>query len=335
MTAAIASRYPGAHVADVTLVMNDSGNNRRARFALRYDTGSGPASVFAKGEGDFREVHARNGNMFNEADLYASGVPLALDHPAPYGVVIDRPGLDYVIVMEDVLSRGGDPRDATRPMTVSQVASGLRGLARLHSQFWGLTETTHPALAWVQPWAATEGFKTVVQQRIADGLSLAAERVPAQLAAYGDTLIDLMAGYIGTLTRGPVTLLHGDAHIGNTYVLPGDDVGFLDWAVVRRGNWSQDVGYFLVSALTVADRRAHEAELIELYTAALEVDERPSADEAWLRYRASAAYGLPIWLATLSALTSQPRDVCLDLCERYAAAFADLDVVGALAALGA
>ena len=62
-----------------------------------------------------------------------------------------------------------------------------------------------------------------------------------------------------------LTLLHGDPHIGNTYVLPGDEVGFLDWQVVRRGNWSQDVGYFLVSALTVADRRESEPELIEAY----------------------------------------------------------------------
>ena len=174
MTAAIAGRHPGAHVSDVTLIMADNGNNRRARFALRCDAGSGPAIVFVKGEGDFREVHARNGNMFNEADLYASGVPLAVDHPAAYAVVIDRPGLNYVIVMEDLVSRGADPRDATRPMTVSQAASGLCGLARLHSQCWGLSEATHPALAWVQPWAPTEGFRTAVQQRITDGLHLPA-----------------------------------------------------------------------------------------------------------------------------------------------------------------
>jgi hypothetical protein len=115
----------------------------------------------------------------------------------------------------------------------------------------------------------------------------------------------------------------------------GPTVGLMLLTVVRRGNWSQDVGYFLVSALTVADRRAHEADLLAEYLAALDVPGKPTAGEARLRYRASTAYGLGIWLATLRAVTSQPRDVCLALCERYAAAFVDLDTAAALAELGA
>ena len=131
MTAALADRHPGAVVGDVTLVMRDDGTNRRARFGLTYAAGSGPGMVFLKAEGEHREVHRRNGNLFNEADLFASGAPLAVDHPRPYRVIIDRPARDYVIVMEDVAARGADPRDATRPMTADQVAHGLRGLARL------------------------------------------------------------------------------------------------------------------------------------------------------------------------------------------------------------
>ena len=41
--------------------------------------------------------------------------------------------------------------------------------------------------------------------------------------------------YAATLSDGPLTLLHGDVDIPNTYVLPGDRVGFLDWQVLRRG----------------------------------------------------------------------------------------------------
>jgi hypothetical protein len=40
-------------------------------------------------------------------------------------VLIDRPGNDYLILMEDVTRRGGDLRDSTRPMTVAQVEAGL------------------------------------------------------------------------------------------------------------------------------------------------------------------------------------------------------------------
>jgi aminoglycoside phosphotransferase (APT) family kinase protein len=134
-----------------------------------------------------------------------------------------------------------------------------------------------------------------------------------------------------------MTLLHGDAHIGNTYVLPDDNVGFLDWQVVRRGEWSQDVGYFLISALKEDDRRSSEADLVEEYRKALDgpSDQIPSASEAWLRYRATPAYGLAIWLSTLGTDGWQPREVSMVLAQRYASAFVELETMSALEALDA
>jgi hypothetical protein len=337
MTEALSSRCPGARVSEVRLVLIDNGTNRRARFGLSYEEGSGPDVVFLKAEGDFREAHARNGNMFNEPDLFAAGVSIPVDHPLAYQVLIDRPSLDYVIVMEDVTRRGADPRDATRPLTVDQVACGLRGLARLHSRYWGFSASTHPELAWVQTWEPTEGFAEGLVARIPSGLERGAECLPADVQEFDvPYIMDIWARGVKSLAQEPVTLLHGDPHIGNTYVLPDGDVGFLDWQVLRRGNWSQDVGYFLVSALTVEDRRGSEAELIEVYRDALTVPagERPTAEEAWLRYRASPAYGLAVWLATLGTDTSQRRDVCLSLSERYATALLELGTAKALVSLG-
>ena len=117
---------------------------------------------------------------------------------------------------------------------------------------------------------------------------------------------DVWKPYIRTLTVGPPTLLHGDAHVGNTY-LPARrrTVGFLDWQVARRGNFSLDLGYFLQGALTTEDRRLHERALLEEYRDALGLpaDEMPSPDEVWLRYRASVAHGLTLWLCTASAVS--------------------------------
>ncbi|SRR5579875_479185 len=338
MTAALSGHYPGISVKHVTLVSEDNGTNRRARFRLVYDEHHGPEIVFVKAEGNFRDTHARNGNLFNEPDLMASGAQLPVDHPLVYRVLIDRPSLDYVIVMEDVTERGADPRDATRPMTVDQVTNGLTGLARLHSQYWGLSEVTHPELAWVQTWRPTEGFAVGLRTRVPTGLERAADCLPRQIARmHPDAIVDTWARYVSSVGQDPLTLLHADAHIGNTYVLPDDNVGFLDWQVTRRGNWSQDVGYFLISALTTEDRRHYEDDLIKGYCEALGIarEQRPSAEEAWLRYRASPAYGLAVWLATLASETAQRREVCLALCERYAVAFAELGTLEALASLGA
>ena len=338
MTAAVAGAHPGAEVDEVTVLLVDDGTNRRAKFGLRYAAGSGPEVVFVKAEAEaHREIHARNGNLFNEAELFASGVELPLDHPVVYRAIVDRPGLDYAVVMEDVTRRGADPRDATRPLTVDQVAHGMRGLARLHSRYWEFSSTTHPALGWVATWAPTEGFQSGLRRFVPTGLERGADRLPPEvLACSGDELVAEWARFVASLVTGPVTLLHGDAHVGNLYVLPGDEVGFLDWQVVRRGDWSQDAGYFLVGALTEDDRRAAERDLLAEYVGALEVPhgERPSADEAWTRYRASAAYGLAIWLSTLGTDGFQRREVSLALAERYAAAYVELEATKALADLG-
>ena len=99
------------------------------------------------------------------------------------------------------------------------------------------------------------------------------------LALTGEQLfIDIWARYIGTLTTSPQTLLHGDPHIGNTYVLPDDDVGFLDWQMVRRGNWSLDLGYFLQGALTIDERRRSERELLDEYRVRADVACRRDAE---------------------------------------------------------
>ena len=120
---------------------------------------------------------------------------------------------------------------------------------------------------------------------------------------------------------------------GNTYLLPSGEVGFLDWQVARRGNWSLDLGYFLQGALTVEDRRRSERDLLVEYrdSLGLPADEVPSADEIWLRYRASVAHGLTLWLVTASAGEWQRADVSVPLAQRYSFAYADLDVASALA----
>lgn len=336
MTAALGRHFPGATVDGVNVALRDDGTNRRARLALSYSTGSGPATVFAKAvDPDHAELVALTSGLFHEPRLFSSGVELSLDHPTVHAALIDEANSNFVMIMEDVVARGADPRDSTRPMTVEQVANGVRGLARMHSRFWGDRLAATPELHWLEPFVAFEGLENAP-------LDIARERLGTTVSSEilglsgTDLFVDIWARYIGTLTSSPQTLLHGDPHIGNTYVLPDDDVGFLDWQMARRGNWSLDLGYFLQGALTIDDRRQAERDLLDEYRSALTLpaDELPSAEEVWLRYRASVAHGLAIWMATLSGGDAwQGADICLALAQRYSVAFVDLDTRAALAAL--
>jgi len=335
MTRALAPHFPGCRVREVRIELRDDGTNRRARLALAYEEGvAGPATVFLKGaDPKHARLIAATSGLFDETRLFASGLSLPVDCPKAFAALIDEPGMDFLLVLEDVVARGADPRDSTRPLSVDQAANGLRALARLHGRFSGARSEGDPQLAWLTAYQIWTGLGRGVVM----ALDRLGERVPAPVRRLGKALADEhWLRFAHTLSTGAQTLVHGDAHIGNTYVLPDDEVGFLDWQVVSRSNAALDVGYFLQGALPIAECRAHERDLIADYHAHLDLPAGagPSFDEVWLRYRGSAVHGLATWLATASdGGVWQRLEVSEALVDRYAAAFVDLETEAALDAL--
>lgn len=334
MTAALAGHHPDAVVDALSVELRDDGTNRRARLRVSYAAGNGPATVFVKAvDPGHRDLVRLTSGLFHEPRLFTSGVDLPLEHPTVYAALIDEPAEDFILVMEDLTARGADPRDATRPLTVEQAASGVRGLARMHGRFWGARVTDDPALQWLEAFVPWDGMGAAPLEEAQKRLGPDAPEAVMALTI-GELIDDIWKPYIRTLTTTPQTLLHGDPHIGNTYLLPDGEVGFLDWQVARRGNWSLDLGYFLQGALTISDRRIAERELLDQYRdeLGLPASELPSLDEIWLRYRASVAHGLTLWLCTASAgeLWQRP-DIAVALAQRYSAAYADLHTAEAIA----
>lgn len=339
MSDALRTSHPGAQVATVERVGGSDGTSSRAVLQLTYRQGTGPSTVFAKTKGDplRRTFQWMTDNAFIQGRLAQADVPLGVEHPTFYAGAVDRLRLNDMVVMEDVTGRGAVLNDATCPASTEEVRSGLRGLARLHSRYWRFDPRRQPALDWVRPWRAKPTFRFLVRLGCSRGLPRLRQHLPDSVAELGTTgLIHHWRRQVSWVGQGPQTLLHGDAHIGNTYTLPDGELGFYDWGVVRRGHWSFDVGYFLISALDVETRREHAAALVEEYRAALDVpeDERPGADEAWLRFRSATAYGLAIWVTTGAEDGYQSPEICGNLARRFGQAFVDLDTPGALDELG-
>jgi hypothetical protein len=335
MTGIIGSSHPGAAITEVARVGGSEGTSSRAVLALTYGAGSGPATVFAKTKGDplRRLFQWMTGNAFVEGRLAMSGAALPIEHPTFYAGVVDRLRLNDMVVMDDVSPRGAVLNDATRPLSVEEVANGLRGLARLHSRYWGLHDPEQHGLGWVSPCRAQLSFRLLVRLGCTRGIPRLRAHLPAQIADLGPRgMIGYWRRHIDSVQQGPQTFLHGDAHVGNTYTLPDGELGFYDWGVVRRGHWSFDVGYFIISALDPAVRQAHAPELVEAYRTALDVPaaERPSRQEAWHRFRMSTPYGLAIWVTTGAEDGYQDPEICQNLVARFGQAFLDLDTPAAL-----
>jgi hypothetical protein len=84
--------------------------------------------------------------------------------------------------------------------------------------------------------------------------------------------------------------------------------------------------------MSVALARQHPGAEVDHITAE---DELPSTEDVWLRYRASVAHGLALWLATASAGAAWQRpDIAVALAKRYCAAYEDLDTAAALDEIG-
>jgi aminoglycoside phosphotransferase (APT) family kinase protein len=125
-------------------------------------------------------------------------------------------------------------------------------------------------------------------------------------------------------------LTHGDAHIANIYLDQAGRLFFVDWQMAAMTHWANDVEIFLVGSLSVADRRAHERDLLQHYLTARKRQGAPvlSMDEAWLCYRQRHLAGVTF---ALTPPEMQPADICDAYAERYAQAAIDhetLDLLG-------
>jgi hypothetical protein len=330
MTKALSRTFPGVSVDSLEIGVVEDGTNRRTSVKLSYANGGGPSSVFVKIHG--RLLHRLALVALRawqaEALLAASGVKLPVEHPTFYSAATDRAHVACIVIMEDVTTRDGRPNDATTALTVDEVADGLVGLAKLHAAFWD--RALPSSLGFLAPWKLGRIWAPVSRASLARGFYRMRRRgqetlIPRHLDAR--SLERQFRTSASLAQSGPQTVLHGDPHPGNTYGLPGSRTGFFDWQLVRRGDWGHDVGYFLAGSLEIADRRAHERDLLATYLDAARASggSPPSFGTAWERYRATPAFGLGTWMHTYSAGSFQPEQVSVATIARFSAAYEDLE----------
>ena len=285
-----------------------------------------------------RFPHAPDAMYVNEVRFYRTIRPgLDIEAPECFGSIFDERRRSFGVLMEDLRLRGARFPSARSTVALEEVRALVSTLAALHARYW-----ESPRLRSELGWLATPLSGGMYPTFRAIGLDLIRNQVDtneykaALIQPLGKTVDELWAALWRAqemLATGPQTLLHGDPHIGNAYLLPGDRGGFLDWQLMVRGRWAHDLSYLIVTGLGTDARRRHEHELLDFYLDELRrhgVEAPPSRDEAWLRYRQAAIWGLVIgWLITPTE--NYGEEITAANLSRLVAAMQDLETLDALA----
>ncbi|KAL1896279.1 hypothetical protein Sste5346_004662 [Sporothrix stenoceras] len=268
-----------------------------------------------------------------EVDMFSKFVPTL-----PDDAVLQLPKVYWaganddnaILAMEDLAAGGFTFGDPTRTYSLDAVHSGVEQLATLHAKTWGWStkEGEHESpkaaeLAWLEPniYDVTMGGLLGMW----DELILGADRppLPAILKDSRERTSRALSTYFASRNPRFRCLVHGDPHSGNTY-LKGDDVRFLDWQIAHVGTAFHDLAYFLVSMLTVEERRTHELAVLDRYLEALARHGGPTLSredpEVMTEYRKAILTGLG-WVLTPHSMQAKARVAAM--VERYAAAIVD------------
>ena len=341
LTQALADMRPGVEVEDFSVIETincESGfasTADRVVLDLHYREGTSqglPSRVLLKTM--LIAPHAPGVMYAAEVRFYRELSPtLKIEAPQAYAGVADEPSGQFGILMEDLSLRDVVFPNATMEISLDQVHSVLRNLAIIHAQYW-----ESPRLADDLAWLCTPAgggvndfFKEILpliqghldagpwRQEMLEPLGRSAESLFTDMLRIQETALE----------HGPRTLLHGDTHLGNTYLVPDGTVGLLDFQLTMQGCFSRDLTYFLMTALDTERRRQHEADLIRFYLDELRsrgVSNAPSFDDAWLLHRQSALWGLVIGWMTCPT-ENYGRKITEANLQRLIAAVDDLDAL--------
>jgi len=243
----------------------------------------------------------------NEVAFYKGIRPeLAIEAPRCFGGDFNASTTHFGLLLEDLTMRGATFPNTTQRTGQDDVRMLLDQLARLHAAFWE-SPRFGSDLAWVE--THVEGAVATMMNEIAPAYiahEVETENFKRELVQRLRTTPDKLLAGVQAVQRHqstlPQTLLHGDTHLGNTYRLPDGKAGLLDWQLMVRGYAMHDVNYIVTTGLSIADRRAHERDLVAYYLDRLGqegVARPPAFDSAWEEYRRTLIWGVYIgWLTT-------------------------------------
>jgi Ecdysteroid kinase-like family len=339
LSTVLAGNWPGAAVSAVEVVDIFDGTSSRIRLKIdRNETAVAagiPQALCLKANWtEHADFTLGMGIWANEARFYHSLRPqLEMNAPRGFYGGHDLASGQGIILMEDLVAMQASFGSNGDALSIDQAAAVLDDLSVLHARWWD--SPALEAMDWmphsfgantidancVNYQGGAAGFAKLLEPAERAATLSANANDPDRIAA----MVEHLVQHESTSTA-PRCVIHGDTHLGNSYYLPDGSMGWLDWQLVRRGRPMREVNYFLGCALTTADRRSAERQLITHYLECLRskgVDPRMDTEAAWQEYRRWPVWGLIGWAVTGDDW--QPVPVILETMRRFGAAIDDLE----------
>ena len=339
LTAVLCAEHPGAAVVSFDVPGGSTGTSTRHALELTYNEAGRaaglPASIYTKTTSSLtqRLILGLAGVIEGEINFFNRVRPrLEIETPHGYHSAVDLRSWRSISLLENIAqTRGATFLHSDGAFDRKAIEELLGDLATMHGTMWQDADVTRSDSFLRTPADLLQSIKSSInmRKRSAIGAERAKAVIPSELMARLDELWFAFERSMATATEGPPTFLHGDAHVGNTYVTGDGRHGYTDWQMVMRGSWAFDVALSMSSILEVEDRRAWEKDLLALYLERLETagGHAPEFEEAWTAYRVQILYPYHSWTYTIGRGPLQPRmqpdHLCLPIIERSAAAIAD------------
>lgn len=320
--------YSDAAVASFEAKPIGAGNvSDTVRVALTYRSETdAPSSIVCKFRCSDAQAHAHgigSGSYGREVNSYRALHAAGYNFGIPRVFWVDGHAENVNLVMED-LSVGTRAGNQVAGCSVTDARSVVVELAKLHSAFLPMPQADAPD--WAMTMAATAEYWTGA---IAQGLPVVRETAAERLGAAGMAVVEravelALAWYRLPVERGALT--HGDPRVDNIIFrdrADGPEAIIIDWQMTGWRSPMHDVGYFLSGSVSIEDRRAAEADLLDAYADIVgDVYPRDAIDAD---YRLQLPSGLMTTLAAYGVLPMTPEvdALLIALLRRNVAAVAD------------
>lgn len=271
----------GAAVAEVRIDPQAGGvgfMGEVGKLKLTYDgdVGDAPTEMIAKfatQNPELREmmrptrVYEREHRFY---EILADETPVRT--PATYHVTCnpsDDPDVpeEYLLLMEDLghLTIG----DQVAGVTPEQAEKALDGLARHHAHFWNGAHLEDASFAPEINGPLNQAGKGIYEASYPGFREAFDDTLDPKMVTVAAAYPDSCLAMLDRLAAMPTTLVHFDFRADNLFFddsdTGGGSVAVIDWQAIAKGGGAYDVGYFLSQNLTIADRRAHEEDLMRGY----------------------------------------------------------------------